>query len=215
MASRSAFNMKNNPVIGLTGGIACGKNTVAEMFQNFGAHVIDADAIVHHLLKNDRSVKQKVVAVFGRSVLDDKGEIDRRKLGGVVFGNPDYRHALEEIIHPPVMESMAAETRQKLSSGEYAAVVVNVPLLIEKDLTGMVDFVVLVYAHEDVQMQRLAQRGLSQEEAQQRIRSQMPSSEKAQFADFIIYNNDPLSDTAKQTKQVWDTLISMACAEDI
>ena len=207
--------MKRNPVIGLTGGIACGKNTVAEMFQSFGAHVIDADLIVHQLLKNDLSVKQKVVTVFGRSVLDDSGEIDRRKLGRIVFGNPDYRHALEEITHPPVVEFMEAEARRKLSSGECAAVVVNVPLLIEKGLTDMVDFVVLVYAHEDVQMQRLAQRGLSQEEAQQRIRSQMPSSEKAPFADFIIYNNGPLSDTAEQTKQVWEALISMACAEDI
>ena len=207
--------MKKNPVIGLTGGIACGKNTVAEMFQSFGAHVIDADLMVHQLLKNDLSVKHKVVAVFGRSVLNDNGEIDRRKLGRIVFDNTDYRHALEEIIHPPVLEFMEAEARQKLSSGECAAVVLNVPLLIEKGLTDMVDSVVLVSAHEDVQMQRLARRGLSTEEAQQRIRSQMPSSEKAQFADFIIQNDGTLSDTAEQTKQVWEVLMGRACAEDI
>ena len=207
MAPNSHFTMKKNPVIGLTGGIACGKNTVAEMFQSFGADVIDADLIVHHLLKNDLSVKRKVAAAFGESILDDEGEIDRRELGRIVFDNSDCRRALEEIIHPLVIESMETETRRKLSSGECRAVVVNVPLLIEKNLAHTVDSVVLVYADEDVQMKRLAQRGLSLEEARQRIRSQMPSSEKAQFADFIIYNNGLLSDTAKQAEQVWEDIM--------
>jgi dephospho-CoA kinase len=203
--------MKKNLVIGLTGGIACGKNTVAEIFQELGADTIDADLIVHQLLKSDLSVKQQVVSTFGESVLDDKGNIDRQKLGRMVFGNPDYLSSLEEIVHPPVIKTISAETKQKLASGGSTAVVVNVPLLIEKNLMHTVDFVVLVHADEDVQVQRLAQRGLSREEALQRIQSQMPSSEKAQFSDFIIYNNGSLSDTAKQAKEIWKALMETIC----
>lgn len=207
--------MKKSLVVGLTGGIACGKNTVADMFQSFGADIIDADLIVHQLLKNDLSVKQKIVSSFGESILNDKGDIDRQRLGRMVFGNPDYLHSLEEIVHPAVIETMSVMTKQKLASEGCTAVVVNVPLLIEKNLMDTVDFVVLVHADEDVQMQRLAQRGLSREEALQRIRSQMPSSEKAQFADFIIYNNGFLSDTAGQVREVWDSLMKTMCKDNV
>ena len=199
--------MKKSLIIGLTGGIACGKNTVAEMFQGFGAYVIDADLIAHQLLKDDPSVKQKVVATFGESVLNDEGEIDRPKLGRIVFDRHDHLRTLNEIVHPRVVELMAAEIKQKQSSDEHSVIVVNVPLLIEANLTHTVDSVVLVYADEDVQMQRLAQRGLSRADAQRRIRSQMPFSEKAQFADFIIYNNGHLSDTTRQAEQVWEALM--------
>ncbi len=207
--------MKKNLVIGLTGGIACGKSTVAEMFQSYGAYVIDADLIAHQLLKNSSAVKQKVVATFGESILNDSGEIDRPKLGRMVFDRPDYLQALNEIVHPPVVEFMKAEIERELSSDEHAAIVVNVPLLIEANLTYMVDSVVLVHADEDVQMQRLARRGMSQEDARKRIRSQMSFSEKAQFADFIIYNSGQISDTTSQAKQVWETLVGTICKQDL
>ena len=207
--------MKKNLVIGLTGGIACGKNTVAEMFRSSGAYVIDADLIAHQLLKNSSAVKQKIVATFGESALNDRGEIDRPKLGRMVFDRPDYLQALNEIVHPPVVELMAAEIEQELSSDEHSAIVVNVPLLIEANLTYMVDSVVLVHADEDVQMQRLAKRGMSQEDARKRIQSQMPFSEKAQFADFIIYNSGQISDTTRQTKQVWKALMGAICKSSL
>lgn len=194
-------------IVGLTGGIACGKTTVADMFQSFGAGVIDADSMAHQLLKDDLLVKKKIVATFGECVLNDEGEVDRSKLGRIVFDNPDYLHALNEIVHPPVIERIEAEIERKLSSAEHKIVVVDVALLIERDLTHMVDSVVLVYADEDVQMQRLIQRGLSRSDAQKRIQSQMPSHQKARFADLIIYTDGSLSDTAEQAKQVWRILI--------
>ena len=207
--------MKKNLVIGLTGGIACGKNTVAEMFQSFSAYVIDADLIAHQLLKDDPSVKQEIVTTFGESILGYEGEIDRGKLGGMVFGRPDLLWALNEIVHPPVVETMSAEIERHRRSDEHAAIVINVPLLIEANLTYMVDSVVLVYADEDVQIRRLAQRGLSMADAQKRIRSQMPFSEKAPFADFIIYNSGHRSDTAEQVKQVWEALVGKRCGRDL
>lgn len=213
--SKIQIPMKKNLVIGLTGGIACGKNTVAEIFQNFGAYVIDADLIAHQLLKDDLSVKREVVATFGESILGHEGEIDRGKLGEMVFEKSDLLRTLNEIVHPPVVETMAAEIERHRRSDKHAAIVVNVPLLMEANLTYMVDSVVLVHADEDVQIRRLAQRGLSSADAQKRIQSQMPFSEKAPFADFIIYNSGDLSDTTEQVKQVWEALVGRRCRSDL
>ncbi len=201
--------MNKNLIIGLTGGIACGKTTVAGLFQDFGAHVIDADSVGHRLLREDTSVKNKLVATFGASILDCQNEVDRSKLGSIVFGNPDQLRALSKIVHPPIIERINADIAEKSSSAERSIIVIDAALLIELDLTYMVDFVVLVYADENIQMQRLMERGLSYEDAQRRIKSQMPSHEKTRFADFIIYNNGLLSNTAKQAEKVWRALTEL------
>ena len=206
--------MKKSLVVGLTGGIACGKTTVANVFQSFGADVIDADSLGHQLLKRDPSVYEKLVATFGGCILNDKGEIDRSKLGRIVFDNPDYLRKLNELIHPPLIERIKVEIEQKLSSVEPRIIIVDAALLIELNLTYMVDSVVLVYADESVQMQRLMERGLPQAEARNRILSQKPSHEKERFADFIIYNNGSLSDTTRQAKCVWEALTEIRCIED-
>jgi dephospho-CoA kinase len=206
-------------VVGLTGGIASGKTTVARIFQNLGADVIDADSLGHQLLQDDLSVKRKLVATFGRCILNGEGEIDRSRLGCIVFDNPDYLRALNELVHPPLIERIKTEIEQKVSGARISCpqkrvVVVDAALLIELDLTHIVDLVILVYADEDIQMQRLMQRGLSQEDAQKRIQSQMPSYKKARFADFIIYSSGSLSDTTRQAKQVWEALNMMMCTEN-
>lgn len=201
--------MKKNLIIGLTGGIACGKTTVAGLFHNFGAHVIDADSVGHRLLREDPSVKKKLAATFGASILDSKKEIDRSKLGRIVFDSPDQLQALSEIVHPPIIERIKADIARKSSSAEKSIIVIDAALLIELNLTYMVDLVVLVYADENMQMQRLTQRGLSYEDAGRRIKSQMPSHEKTRFADFIIYNNGSLSNTAEQAKEVWRALTEL------
>jgi len=201
--------MKKNLIIGLTGGIACGKTTVAGLFQNFGAHIIDADSVGHRLLREDPSVKKKLAATFGASILDSKKEIDRSKLGRIVFDSPDQLQALSKIVHPPIIERIKADIARKSSSAEKSIIVIDAALLIELNLTYMVDLVVLVYADENIQMQRLTQRGLSYEDAGRRIKSQMPSNEKTRFADFIIYNNGSLSNTTQQAKEVWRALTEL------
>ena len=201
--------MKKNLIIGLTGGIACGKTTVAGLFHNFGADVIDADSVGHRVLREDPYVKKKLVATFGTSILDSKEEIDRSKLGRIVFNSPDQMQALSKIVHPPIIERIEADINEKSSSAEKSIIVIDAALLIELNLMHIVDFVVLVYADESIQMQRLAQRGLSYEDAQRRINSQMPSHEKARFADFVIYNNGSLSNTVKQAEEVWRALTEL------
>ena len=154
------------------------------------------------------------MCTFGRRILDGSGEINRSKLGHIVFDSPDDLRALNELIHPTIVERVEAEIEQKLSSAKHAAIVIDAALLIELDLTSMVDSIVLVTAEEGVQIQRLMKRGLSREDAQKRIHSQMSSYEKERFADFIIRNNGPLSDMARRVRQVWDALIGTACTKD-
>ena len=95
--------MKKSLVVGLTGGIACGKTTVTKIFHDLGADVIDADLVYHQLLKDELSVKNRVISTFGEGILNENGEIDRSKLGPIVFDNPDYLRKLNELVHPPVI----------------------------------------------------------------------------------------------------------------
>lgn len=206
--------MKRKLVVGLTGGIACGKTTVANIFRSFGAYVIDADLVGHQLLREDPRIKKQLVSAFGECILNDKGEIDRSKLSRIVFDNPDYLCLLNSLVHPSIIELINSKINQVLSSVENKIVVLDAALLIELNMMYMVDSVVLVYAEEDVQLRRLAERGLSQEDAEKRIRSQKPLREKIRFADFVIHNSGLLSDTTRQAKQVWKSLNAMLCAEE-
>jgi len=190
-------------VIGLTGGIACGKTTVANIFQNLGATVINLDSLGHQVLKNDPLVYEKLVYSFGCGILNDNGEIDRRKLGRLVFDNPDYLNVLNSITHPKIIQLSNEIIKQEIAQDNSKVVVLDVPLLIECNMTGMVDSVVLVHANEDKQIKRLMKRGLSKEDARKRIQSQMPFKEKKRFANYIIYTNGSLDNTKKQTEQVW------------
>ena len=193
-------------VIGLTGGIACGKTTVAKIFQNLGATIIDLDSLGHQLLKNDPLVYEKLLYSFGCGILNEKGEIDRTKLGRLVFDNPDYLNVLNSIVHPTIIQLTAEKINQEIAKDKFRIVVLDVVLLIECNMTGMVDSVVLVQADEKIQLQRLIKRGLSEDDARKRIRSQMPFKEKQHFADYIIYTNKSLDDTIKQAEQVWASL---------
>ena len=205
--------MKNNLIVGLTGSIACGKTTVANIFRNLGADVIDADLIGHQVLRDDPVVYKKVVSTFGKGILKDNGEIDRAKLSLIVFNSSDHLRMLNEIVHPPVIDRINDEIKQIISSSKCHIIILEIVLLIETNMTHMVDSIVVVYADEDLQMQRLGQRGLSHEDARKRISSQMSSYEKASFADFIVYNNDSLSNTTRQVNEIWQSLRKAMCKE--
>jgi len=193
-------------VIGLTGGIACGKTTIAKIFQNLGAIIIDLDSMSHQLLKNDPLIYEKLLYSFGCGILNEKGEIDRKKLGRLVFDNPDYLNVLNRIAHPPLIQITLEKIKQVLTQDKNKIVVLDAALLIECNLTDMVDSVVLAYADESTQLRRLKERGLSEDEARKRIQSQMPFKEKQHFADYIICTNGSLNDTIKQVEQIWVSL---------
>jgi dephospho-CoA kinase len=193
-------------IIGLTGGIASGKTAIAKLFQDLGATIIDLDSLTHHLLKNDKLIYEKLVYGFGCGILNNKDEIDRPKLGRLVFDNPDYLSFLNSIIHPRVIQLSDEIIQQELAKDISKIIVMDVPLLIECNMTDKVDLIVLVYADEKTQIQRLLSRGFSEDDAIKRIRSQMPFREKQLFADYIINNNDSFENTINQVKGIWDRM---------
>ncbi len=188
--------------VGLTGGIATGKSTVASIFRRMGVPVIDSDAIAREVVEPGTEGYKRVVEAFGPEILDGNGRVDRRRLGALVFSSPDRRRLLESILHPLITERIHGELERHRRRGADV-VVVEVPLLFEKGLDRQMDFTVVVYAPEDVQLKRLMERdGLSEEEARARIRSQMPVDEKAKLADYVIENTGSLKELEEQTRWV-------------
>lgn len=193
-------------VIGLTGGIGSGKSTVAAMFKELGATVIDADQVAHELVEPDQPLFEAVAAAFGREIVGASGRLDRQRLGAVVFADADARRRLEALLHPAIIVECERRIRQAADSGT-AMCLVDAALLIESGWYTRFDAVILVEAGEAVRIERLVRsRGLSRDDAMRRIRAQMPQQEKRRFARFVIENEGPLDETARRVRAVWDQL---------
>ena len=190
-------------VIGLTGGIATGKTTVARMFKDLGAKVLSADEVVHRMLQPGSDVWRRVVREFGESVLDESGNVDRGRLADIVFRDPDKRSRLEAIMHPPVLESLDIEAKRFRKSGE-GVLILEIPLLVETSCLYLVDKVLVVTAEQDTQIKRLEKRyGISSEDASLRIASQLPMSEKLRHADWVVSTEGTFGSTKAQVRKVW------------
>ncbi|SDJ65351.1 dephospho-CoA kinase [Salimicrobium halophilum] len=185
-------------VIGLTGSIATGKSTVSDMFREWEIPVIDADKLSREVVEPGEDAYNQIVDVFGSDVLLHTEEIDRKKLGKIIFSDEEKREQLNSIVHPQVRKRMI-EKREAYREQGASAVVLDIPLLFESGLTGYVDKTMVVYVDESVQLQRLVERDESSEaDALERIRSQIPISEKAKLADAVINNNGSIEETRKQ-----------------
>ena len=191
----------NGFVVGLTGGIAAGKSTVQEMLAGRGVPVADTDDIAHELMKPGGEAYQGVVDYFGESVLHLDGRIDRRKLGAVVFRSADERQVLNGLVHPVVHRTWRQWADYKRKEGTIA--VVAIPLLYEVGADRYVDGVLCVVAPENAMVQRLLERGFTEEEAQQRIASQLPVQEKASRATWVINNDSSLDTLTQRVDEVW------------
>ena len=188
-------------LIGLTGGIAAGKSTVADHWQYLGAVHLDADAIARQVVAAGTPGLASVAEAFGPAVLADDGSLDRAVLAKLVFDKPELRHKLESIVHPLVQ----AETRKLLEQQpENALVVYNVPLLVEATVSLPFDRIVTVEAPVDEQIKRMmAIRGMTLEEAQARIRNQASPAQRANAADFILSSNQSLELLLKDAGKLW------------
>lgn len=188
--------------LGVTGSFGSGKTTVASMFRRRGALVVDADAIVHRLLRGHRGCRAAVGRAFGPEVLTGRG-VDRLRLGRIVFADRRALRKLEKILHPLVWE----ETLKECRSAGKRVVVIDAPLLIETGWHSKMDAVVVVKARLSQQVARLQTRsGLSKADIMRRIRCQLPYREKIKYADFVVDNTGAKDDTDRQVRKIWDQL---------
>ncbi len=184
--------MSEKTVIGLTGNIATGKSLVLRMLQELGATTIDADKLVHQLMRQGGSVYQAIVEEFGKFILDDNGQINRARLGKIVFSNPDGMAQLEALTHPGVIE----EVKKRIAAAPTQVVAVEAIKLFESGLAGLCQTTWVVVASPETQLRRLVERRkMSPEHAKQRIRAQSSQQEKARKADVIIDNSGALAKT--------------------
>lgn len=189
-------------VIGLTGGIASGKSTVSRMLLDMNIPVIDADVEARNAVEIGEKAYQQIVNTFGPEILLENGEINRTKLGSIVFHDEEKRIQLNAIVHPAVRERMNALKEKLLLEGNRA-IVLDIPLLFESKLTHMVEKTILVYVKRETQLQRLIERNqLTEDEANARINSQMPLEDKIKLADRVIDNNGTLANTNEQLIQI-------------
>jgi dephospho-CoA kinase len=189
-------------VVGLTGGIATGKSTVAAMFAARGAAIVDADRIAHALQEPGRRCYRQIVEVFGAEVLDEAGRIDRRRVAARVFADASARQRLEAIMHPAIREACEEEIRAAEASGKTICIV-DAALILETGRRERFHKILVVAAPEDVQVARLVRsRGLTPTEARQRLHSQWSTAAKAALADFVIDNGGDLASTETQVARL-------------
>ena len=189
-------------IIGLTGGIASGKSTVSNMLKTKGFTIVDADIAARKVVEPGEPAYEQIIEAFGEGILLEDLTIDRKKLGALIFADEALRMKLNSIVHPAVRAWMTREKDRAIENGEKT-VFLDIPLLFESRLTYMVERTILVYVDEETQLKRLmARNGLSEKEAQMRIRAQMPLSEKKALADAVIDNNGSPEETKQQLEKI-------------
>lgn len=189
-------------LVGLTGGIASGKSTVAKILESLGAAIIDADALSREVVEPDQDAWKDIVASFGAEIVQADRTLDRTKLRTIIFNNPEARKKLESIIHPRVRALAENRISERAAAG-YAVIVYEVPLLFEGNLHEWLRPVILVSCDIAAQRSRLQKRDrLSAAEAQKHIDAQMSLEEKRRLADYVIENNGSLEDLERQVRAI-------------
>ena len=195
-------------IVGLTGGIASGKSTVAEMLATAGAHIVDADKMAREAVEPGKPAYYEICTQFGAKILQSDGTIDRALLGSIVFGNETLRRRLEAIIHPWVKTYMENHIQAIIAQFPQAVVVKDIPLLLEGGGDESLSEIIVVYVPEAVQVDRLMRRNaLTREQALLRIRSQMSIEEKKRLATILIDNSGDLEKTRQRTMAVYERLV--------
>jgi len=198
-------------LVGLTGGVATGKSTVAKMFKRCGAVVIDADELARRVVVPGKLAWRDIVKLFGKTVLNPDRSLDRQALGSIVFRNRTKLRQLERIIHPRVAREQQRLVRQIGKRKPHAVVIYEVPLLFEAGVDKRVDKIIVVTADRHTQIARLKKRnGLSRAEAIRRISSQMPLAKKVQRADHVLNGTLPRPSLSRHIGQLLKNLRLLA-----
>lgn len=193
-------------LVGLTGGIASGKSTVAKILQSLGAAIVNADDLAREVVEPGHEAWKEIVASFGAEILQSDQTLDRQKLRTLIFNQPEARKRLESIIHPRV-RALAEERIRQYAAAGYPVVIYEVPLLFEGNLQEWLRPVILVACDVETQTARLQKRDhLTAAEAEKHIAAQMSLKDKRRLADYVIENNGSLEDLERQTRQILEKL---------
>ena len=191
-------------IIGLTGGIASGKSTVARLLEKLGAKVVDADQLSRDAVEPGTAAHAAIIEAFGAGIRNPDGTIDRGRLGALVFADRDARRRLESITHPAIAR-LAEDQLNRLREEDVRVAIYMAPLLIEAGVTGRVDEIWVVYVDREIQVERLMARdNVSREDALRRIDSQMPMEEKRRYGKVVIDNRGTFEETAHQVYEAWE-----------
>ena len=190
-------------LIGLTGGIATGKSTAAKLFEQHGIPVVDADVVSRQMVEKGSGGLQKIVNHFGKTILNEDGTLNRKKLGELIFNDSSLRQQLNEILHPLIREEMNRQTTHLLKTNQH--VIQDIPLLFENKLDQHFDLVIVVYIDQQEQLKRLQQRdSISYKAALSKVKSQAPIEDKKALADIVLNNHgtiDALEEQVNETIQ--------------
>jgi len=198
MVQKLAPERSGKIVIGLTGGFGVGKSTVAHLFEELGAFVVDSDKLAHEALLKESPVNEKVVDLF-KEARTAGGEVDRKKIAEIIFQEPERRKKLEAIIHPYVFERIAEE----VGEAEEEIVILEIPLLFETGFEPFCHKTLLVKANPDVVAKRLEEKGFSHKEVLARRKAQMSEEEKLKRADIVIDNSGTFQKTREEVEKIW------------
>jgi len=198
--------------VGLTGGISTGKSTVGRMFVELGCHLLDSDQITHELLERGQAVHDDVVREFGSRILRPDGTIDRRILGNIVFKeDPPSRERLNRLMHPAIVHRQQEWLTEMELADPNGIAIIDATLMIEIGTYKNYDQIIVVICRPEIQRQRLiARSGLSEDQIEARIRSQMPPEEKVKFANFVVENSGDLGGTRRQVEEINSRLRELA-----
>ncbi|GAA2428781.1 dephospho-CoA kinase [Streptomyces mauvecolor] len=196
--------------VGLTGGIGAGKSEVSRLLVSYGAVLIDADRIAREVVEPGTPGLAAVVEAFGPGILSADGTLDRPRLGGIVFSDPEKLATLNKIVHP-LVGARSAELES--TAGPDSVVIHDVALLTENGLAALYDLVVVVDAAPETQLDRLVRlRGMTAEEARARMAAQADRAQRLAVADLVIDNDGPLESLEPQVRKVWEELVARAAA---
>lgn len=200
--------------IGMTGGIGCGKNKVAEMFNQLGFYTIDSDVSSRKVMEKGEPAYEKIVSVFGESILDEQGNILRKKLGHIVFNNKEKLKMLENIVHPAIYKYEKKERSKIFGRNDKAVVITHAALIIESKSIDKYDALIVISCPDEIQVKRVMQRdNFSEEKARNIVSHQIPNEERLKYADFIIDNSSTLDDLYKEVKRVHNLITQINYGE--
>lgn len=192
-------------LVGIAGGVATGKTTVGKLFEEQGANLIEADGI-GWLLLEDQEIKERLIGAFGKDILNFEGEVERKKLGRIVFSSPEARETLNSIVHPVLLQRLREKIGELKKAGFEGVVAVVAALIPEWEIKDWFDELIVVTCPEKVALERLMKQGFTEREARDRVGSQLPVEEKVKEADFIIENNGDLAKLTEEARKVWEEI---------